>query len=84
MARLKSLSILSSSTDFTNLRGGSFSRRYLNFSISSHSETWYYYRDDRAFLLSHPKYHQKNLELVINTLLNNDYPLSFIFDTIND
>jgi len=36
---------------------------------------------DWAFLLSHPRYHQKNLEL-LNILLNN-YPLSFIFDTIN-
>jgi len=33
---------------------------------------------DRAFLLLHSRYHQKNLELIINTLLNNDCPLSFI------
>lgn len=39
---------------------------------------------DRAFSLSHPKYHSKNLELVINTFLNNDYPLDFIFKTINN
>jgi len=37
---------------------------------------------NRAFFLSHPRY-QENLKLVINTLLNNDYPLSFIFDVIN-
>jgi len=36
---------------------------------------------NRAFFLSHPRY-QENLKLVINTLLNNDYPLSFIFDVI--
>jgi len=38
---------------------------------------------DRAFRLSHPRYHQKNFELLVNTLLNNGYPLSLIFDTIN-
>jgi len=27
---------------------------------------------DRAFLLSHPRYHKKNLEFCINTLLDND------------
>jgi len=38
---------------------------------------------DRAFLLSHPKYQEKNLEFIIETFINNDYPLKFIFDTIN-
>jgi len=38
---------------------------------------------DRAFLLSEPKFHEKNLTLVINTL-NNDYPLNFIFNTVNN
>ena len=38
---------------------------------------------DRAFLLSHPKYHCKNIKFIIDTLLKNDYPLTFIFDTIN-
>jgi len=38
---------------------------------------------DRAFLLSHPKFHQKNFNLIIDTLLSNDYPLQFIFDTIS-
>jgi len=37
---------------------------------------------DRAFLLSHPKFHQKNFNFIIDTLLSNDYPLQFIFDTI--
>jgi hypothetical protein len=38
---------------------------------------------DRAFLLSHPQYHQKNLELIGETLLSNDYLIEFIFETIN-
>jgi len=39
---------------------------------------------DRVFLLSHPDFHQKNLELVRETLLNNDYSLSLIFTVMND
>jgi len=37
---------------------------------------------DRAFLLSHPKF-QKNFNFIIDTLLSNNYPLQFIFDTIS-
>jgi len=37
---------------------------------------------DRAFLLSHPKYHIKNLNFIIETFLGNDYPLNFVFETI--
>jgi len=33
--------------------------------------------------LSHPSFQEKNLRKVINTLLNNCYPLPFIFDIIN-
>lgn len=33
---------------------------------------------DRAFLVSHPKFHDKNLFFVINILLENSYPLQFI------
>jgi len=33
-------------------------------------------------LLSHPRFHQKNLTESIKVLLNNGYPLSFIFNTI--
>jgi len=37
---------------------------------------------NRAFLLLHPKFHQKNFKFIIDTLLSNSYPLQFIFDTI--
>jgi len=37
---------------------------------------------DKTILLSHPHYHQKNLIETVNVLLNNGYPLSFIFNTI--
>jgi len=38
---------------------------------------------DRSVLLSHPKFLEKNISLVINILLNNGYPLDLIFSTIN-
>jgi len=38
---------------------------------------------DRAFFLSHPKYHQKNFNLIVEIFLLNIYPLKFIFDMIN-
>jgi len=38
---------------------------------------------DRAFLLSDFRFHTRNLTFIINILLDNDYPLSFIFDTVN-
>jgi len=38
---------------------------------------------DRAFLLSHPRFHQGNFELITKVLLENDYPLSFILNTIS-
>jgi len=37
---------------------------------------------DRAFLLSRPKYHTKNLNFIIETFLGNGYPLNFVFETI--
>jgi len=37
---------------------------------------------DKTILLSHPRYHQKNLIEFIKVLLNNSYPLPFIFNTI--
>ncbi|KYQ48391.1 hypothetical protein ALC60_12572 [Trachymyrmex zeteki] len=38
---------------------------------------------EKANLLSHPKFHLKNIEFVINILLNNCYPLFLIFNYIN-
>jgi len=38
---------------------------------------------DRLFLLSHPKFHQKSFNFIIDTLLSNDYPFQYIFDTIS-
>jgi len=80
------IKIVDNTIEFDWFHKPTFSGRYLNF-LSLHPLTQK--RDtiigmtDRAFRLSHPRYHQKNFELVVNTLLNNDYPLSLIFDTIN-
>lgn len=38
---------------------------------------------DRAILLSDSEFYMKNLTIIINILLNNDYLLKLIFDTIN-
>jgi len=38
---------------------------------------------DRALLLSHPRYHEENLCQIIKILLNNDYPLKFIFEIVH-
>jgi len=39
---------------------------------------------DRMFMISHPSFHKKNLELIIKILLENDNPLNFIFKTISN
>jgi len=64
-----------------------FSGRYLNF-LSHHpisqKRSTVYGLVDRCFLLSHLKYHPENLNFLIQILLENDYPLKFIFDNINN
>jgi len=35
-------------------------------------------------MLSYPSFHQKNLELIVKILLENDYLLNFIFETISN
>jgi len=37
---------------------------------------------DKILLLSHPEYQQKNFSFLINTLINNNYPLDMIFSCI--
>jgi len=37
---------------------------------------------DRIFILSHPKFHERNLNFIIETFMNNKYPLQFIFNAI--
>jgi len=63
-----------------------FSGRYLNYNFQhalSQKRGTIISMVDRAFILSHPKYHQKNFNLIVEILCLNDYPFKFIFDTIN-
>jgi len=63
-----------------------FSGRFLSFHSGHpmcHKIGLIYSLIDRAFLLSHTKFHQKNIEFVINILLKNGYPLDLIFNKIN-
>ena len=39
---------------------------------------------DKVLFLSHPKFQQKNMESLINSLLCNGYPLQMLFKTIQD
>ncbi|XP_011701227.1 PREDICTED: uncharacterized protein LOC105457947 [Wasmannia auropunctata] len=62
-----------------------FSGRYLNFMSSyplSQKRAVIMGAVDRAFILSDPKYHVKNLEFIVETFFKNDYPLNFIMNTI--
>lgn len=62
------------------------SGRYLSFHSNhptNHKIGTIYSLIDRALLLSNPIYHSQNIELVINTLINNGYPLHLIFKYSN-
>ncbi|XP_025271021.1 uncharacterized protein LOC112639907 [Camponotus floridanus] len=63
-----------------------YSSRYLNFH-SQHPEcqkrSTIFSLVDRAYRLSGPKIHRNNIIDIIEILLNNGYPLKFIFDNIN-
>lgn len=63
-----------------------FSGRLLSFFSSHplcHKIGIIYNLTDRCLLLSHPKFYEKNLTLVIKTLLSNGYPLDLVFDKVN-
>jgi len=78
------MKIVDNTIEFDWFHKPTFSKRYLNFHslhLLTQKHGTIIGMADRAFQLSHPKY--QNFELVINTLLNNDYPLNLIFDTIN-
>jgi len=63
-----------------------FSGRYLNFlsvHLTSQKKRIIFEMIDRVILLSKSKFYQKNIRLVINTLVRNDYPMEFIFYTIS-
>ena len=62
-----------------------FSGRYLNyFSCHPHNQKISTITSlvDKVVSLSHPKFHQKNFDLIINILLTNGYPIEIIFGNI--
>jgi len=63
-----------------------FSGRYLSYYSNhpiNHKIGIIYNLVERAIKLSHPSFHQKNLELCIRLLLDNGYPLDLIFNKMN-
>jgi len=61
-----------------------FSGRYVNFHSQhplSSKKGIIYGLIDRILFLSHPKFHVKNLKKTIEVLLDNCFPLPFIFST---
>jgi len=63
-----------------------FSGRFLNF-LSQHplspKRGTIIGMVDRLFFLSQSRFHEKNLKFIIRILLENNYPIKFIFNTIN-
>ncbi|KYN29879.1 hypothetical protein ALC57_00670, partial [Trachymyrmex cornetzi] len=67
-------------------RKPTFSGRFLNFHSNhpiAQKKGTIFSLVDRAFLLSDFTLHKKNLTFIINILLDNDYTLTFIFNTVN-
>ena len=80
------ISINENGFGFDWYRKPTFSGRFLNFNSNhpmSQKRGTILSLIDRAFLLSDFKFHTQNLTFIINILLDNDYPLIFIFDTVN-
>lgn len=64
-----------------------YSGRYLNYHSKHHitqKRAVAFTLIDRAFLLSHPTFHQKNFKFVISTLLDNGYLKNLIFNWIGE
>ena len=80
------ISINENGFGFDWYRKPTFSGRFLNFNPNhpmAQKRGTILLLVDRAFLLSDFKFHTQNLTFIINILLDNDYPLTFIFDTVN-
>ncbi|KYN12115.1 hypothetical protein ALC57_15729, partial [Trachymyrmex cornetzi] len=71
---------------FNNYKKPMNSGRYLSFHSNhpiEHKKGVIIGLFDRILFLAHPEFHNKNIELMISTLLDNGYPLDLIFNTIN-
>ncbi|EFN62673.1 hypothetical protein EAG_00345, partial [Camponotus floridanus] len=64
-----------------------FSGRFLNFFSQHpliHKKGVIIGLTDRVFKLSHPRFHEKNLSVIMDILLKNGYPIKLIFNTIKN
>ena len=80
------ISINENGFGFDWYRKPTFSGRFLNFNSNhpmAQKRGTILSLVDRACLLSDFRFHTRNLTFIINILSDNDYPLSFIFDTVN-
>ncbi|KYN28371.1 Dipeptidyl peptidase family member 6 [Trachymyrmex cornetzi] len=81
------IKVINEQLNFDWYQKPTFSGRFINF-FSNHpmsqKKAIIFSLVDRALLLSNKEYHKKNINFIINTLLHNDYPIEFIFDTINN
>ncbi|EFN66198.1 hypothetical protein EAG_02664, partial [Camponotus floridanus] len=71
--------------EFNWYRKPTFSGRFLSFFSHhplSHKRGVVIGLTDRIFRLSHPRFHNNNFSFIISILLNNGYPIHFIFQTI--
>ncbi|KYN31609.1 hypothetical protein ALC56_14107 [Trachymyrmex septentrionalis] len=67
-------------------RKPTFSEGFLNFNSNhpmAQKKGTIFSLVDRAFLLSDFRFHTQNLTFIINILLDNDYPLTFVFNIVN-
>jgi len=72
--------------EFNWYRKPTFSGRFLSFFSHhplSHKKGVIVGLTDRVFKLSHPRFHNENLSFIVSTLLNNGYPIKFIFHNIS-
>jgi len=70
---------------FNWFRKPTFSGRFLNFYSQhpfSHKRGIIYSLVDKVILYSHPTFHKENMNLIVNILIDNGYPLEVIFATI--
>jgi len=62
---------------------GRFLNYFSNYPIFQNKDIIFGLGDRVLLLLSDSEFYHKNFTIIVNILIVNDYPLKFIFDTIN-
>ncbi|KYN50572.1 hypothetical protein ALC57_07139, partial [Trachymyrmex cornetzi] len=81
------IKIINNKIIFDLYKKSTHSGRFLNFLSNHplcHKKGVIFSLIDRIIYLSHPNFHTLNISDMINNLLNNGYPLDFLFNTINN